>query len=39
MHQIPKISPIKNFVKVDDNINGCPVEEAVLIKKINGYLK
>ncbi len=39
MHQIKKISPIKKFVKVDDKIDGCPVEEADLIKKIDSYLK
>jgi len=37
--QIDKISPIGKFVKVDDKIPGCPVEEDILIKKIDGYLK
>lgn len=39
MHQIKNIEPIKKFVKVDDNIQGCPVEEDLLIKKIDSYLK
>lgn len=39
MHQIPKILPLKEFVKVDEEINRCPVEEDVLIKKIDGYIK
>lgn len=38
MHQIKRISPIKSFVKVDDEISGCPVEEELLIKKMKGYL-
>lgn len=39
MHQIKEISPINKFVKVDDNIPGCPIEEEFLIKKIGEYLK
>ncbi len=38
-HQIDKISPLKKFVKVDDEIDGCPVSEEDLTKKIEGYLK
>lgn len=37
--QIEKISPITAFVKVDDKIPGCPVDEKMFIKKIEGYLK
>jgi coenzyme F420-reducing hydrogenase gamma subunit len=37
--QIDKVSPLKKFVKVDDEINGCPVSEADLTKKLEGYLK
>ena len=37
--QIEKISPIITFVKVDDKIPGCPVEEKLFIKKIDRYLK
>jgi sulfhydrogenase subunit delta len=33
-NQIKKVSPLKEFVKVDDEINGCPVNEEELIKKI-----
>jgi len=39
VHQIPEILPISNFVKVDDNIDGCPVSEEKLIKKIDECLK
>jgi len=38
-HQIAKVSPIKNFVKVDDEINGCPVNEADVVKKIEELLR
>ena len=38
-HQIKNISPIKKFIKVDDNILGCPVNEGELAKKIDDYLK
>ncbi len=37
--QNKKILPIKNFVKVDDEIKGCPVDEKLFIKKMDGYLK
>ena len=37
--QNEKILPIKNFIKVDDEIPGCPVEEKLFIKKMEGYLK
>jgi len=36
--QIDKISPIKRFVKVDDTIDGCPVNRKVVMAKIGGYL-
>lgn len=39
MHQIKQISPLNKFVKVDDELNGCPVDENLLIKKIESYLK
>jgi sulfhydrogenase subunit delta len=39
LKQIEEISPIKKFVKVDDEVPGCPVEEKDLIEKIEGYLK
>lgn len=38
-NQIEKVSPLKVFVKVDDEINGCPVAEKDIIKKIDGWLK
>ena len=37
--QNPTIEPINKFVKVDDTIPGCPPEEDIVIKKIEGYLK
>jgi len=36
--QIDKVSPLKRFVKVDDFIDGCPVNEKVVIAKIEEYL-
>jgi sulfhydrogenase subunit delta len=39
LHQNKTIEPINKFVKIDDEINGCPVEEKDLIKKIDQYLK
>jgi len=38
-HQNKTIEPLNKFVKVDDEINGCPVEEKLLMEKIEGYLK
>jgi coenzyme F420-reducing hydrogenase gamma subunit len=38
-HQLPKILPIKEVIKIDDEIPGCPAEEKILIKKFNSYLK
>jgi sulfhydrogenase subunit delta len=39
LNQIEKILPIKEFIKVDDEIPGCPVDEKLLIKKIDTYLR
>ncbi len=39
LNQIEKVSPIKCFVNVDEEIAGCPVDEKVFIKKMNGYIK
>ena len=39
LHQNKTIEPLNKFVKVDDNIEGCPVSEQDLINKIEGYLK
>ena len=36
--QIDKISPLKRFVKVDDVIDGCPVNEKVVAAKMGEYL-
>ena len=38
MHQIKKISPLKKFVKVDDKIDGCPISQEDMIKKIEKYI-
>ncbi len=38
-HQNKTIEPLNKFVKVDDEINGCPVDEKLLMEKIEGYLK
>ncbi len=37
--QRKKIQPIKDFVEVDDCINGCPVGEKEFMKKLRGYAK
>jgi len=37
--QKPTIEPLKTYVKVDDEINGCPVEEKDMMKKMEEYLK
>jgi sulfhydrogenase subunit delta len=39
MHQNKTIEPLKTYVKVDDEINGCPVDQKLLQEKIDGYLK
>jgi sulfhydrogenase subunit delta len=36
--QLDEVKPIGNFVKVDGEIQGCPVEEKVFIEKLEGYL-
>ena len=38
LNQIETVSPIKEFVKIDDEISGCPVDEKLFIKKMEGYL-
>jgi len=38
-HQNKTIEPLNKFVKVDDNINGCPVDEKLLMEKIERYLR
>jgi len=37
--QLKKVEPIKTYVKVDGEIPGCPIDEKLLEKKIEGYLK
>jgi sulfhydrogenase subunit delta len=36
---LKKILPLHKYVKIDDNIEGCPVEENIFIKKIDSYIK
>jgi coenzyme F420-reducing hydrogenase gamma subunit len=36
--QIDKVSPVKRFVKVDEEIPGCPVNTSLLIAKIEGWV-
>jgi len=36
--QNEKILPLKNYIKVDDEIPGCPIDEKLFIKKMDGYL-
>jgi sulfhydrogenase subunit delta len=38
MHQNKTIEPIKTYVKVDDEIPGCPVDQKILEEKIGKYL-
>ena len=37
-HQLPKILPIKQVIKIDDEIPGCPVDKEMIIKKFDSYL-
>jgi sulfhydrogenase subunit delta len=38
MGQLENILPLKDFVKVDIEINGCPIDEKNLIKTIDGLV-
>jgi sulfhydrogenase subunit delta len=38
LNQIETVSPIKQFIKIDDEISGCPVDEKLFIKKMESYL-
>jgi len=38
-HQIEKVSPLKAFVKVDEEIPGCPVDINVVMAKIEEMAK
>jgi len=38
MKQLEKVSPLSDYVKVDVEIDGCPVDEKVLIKAVDGLL-
>jgi sulfhydrogenase subunit delta len=33
------IEPLNKFIKVDDTINGCPVDESAIIAKMGEYLR
>lgn len=37
--QYDKVFPISEFVKVDDFIQGCPMDEKLFLKKLDEYLK
>lgn len=37
-NQIEKVMPLNAFVKVDDIINGCPVEADKVVAKVEEYL-
>ena len=39
LHQNKTIEPLSTYVKVNDEIDGCPISEADLIEKIEKYLK
>lgn len=38
MGQLEKVLPLKEYVKVDVEIDGCPVDEGELIKAVDGLL-
>lgn len=38
MGQLEKVLPLKNFVKVDVEMNGCPVDEDDLIEEVEKLL-
>ncbi len=38
LHQLERIEPLYKFVKVDDNLNGCPISIEELEKKIGVYI-
>ena len=38
MKQRKKISPVTELVKVDDEINGCPVDQNLFMDKLDEYL-
>ena len=33
------IEPIRKFVKVDDNVAGCPIMESAFVSTLGKYLK
>lgn len=37
-HFLPECLPLKDIVKVDDEINGCPINEQVFIETFEKYL-
>lgn len=37
--RLKQVLPLHEYVKVDEDIPGCPVEENVFIKKIDSYIK
>ena len=39
LHQLKTIEPLKKYVKVDIQVNGCPISRNELDNKIEQYLK
>jgi len=39
LNQKKKILPLKEYIKVDDEIDGCPIDQKELIKKIDNFIK
>ncbi|MEK6863889.1 MAG: hypothetical protein AABX27_01235 [Nanoarchaeota archaeon] len=39
LHQLKTIEPLKKYVKVDIQVNGCPISRKELDNKIESYLK
>lgn len=39
LHQRKRVSPLKEIVKVDCDVPGCPMDEGKFMKVLNNYLK
>jgi len=37
--QIEKVLPVKEVIKVDDEVAGCPIDGKVFIEKMEGLLR
>ena len=38
MGQLPKVLSVKDVVKVDDEVPGCPIDEKIFIEKMEGLI-